>query len=188
MNICDIEIVEDIERLRNGKIVLYGTGDWGKRVNKELKSLNMNVSHVVKTIAWKGETFEDDVEVEQISAIASQINNSQYVIIIASQIYGEEMMAHLDSLGICAKDGAKILTLRAFNTAVLVNTKRTVATPPEDYMRGIKGKNCFIQRSAPGTSAIWCRCSSFSTNGVLLCRLHSTQDRIGLRMWKRAVG
>ena len=88
MLICDINLIENFDWLRDKKIILYGTGYWAKKVYEILKCFRLEPYRVVKTTARHDEMFEDRFPVEQISVIWREICSEECVIIIASQPFG----------------------------------------------------------------------------------------------------
>lgn len=129
MRICDCDLIADFEWLKNKIIVLYGAGYWAKKIYRVLKERDIAISQIVKTTAGQGEMFEDGIPIEQASTVIKSINTPNHLIVITTHVYREEIMTHLEALGVSSPNGAFVCSLRGINASILASETGVSLTP-----------------------------------------------------------
>lgn len=129
MDIIDYELIEKVSILVGSKIVLYGTGFWAEKTFACLKKIGNTPQFICQTKSC-GEVFHG-LEVKNISDILNKYDTDQYLLIIASVKYYEEMIEQ-------CKETKKIniCTLYGFYTSIKIHVGEHVL--PREFEREIE--------------------------------------------------
>lgn len=94
MKIIDYDVVKDLSVLHERKIVVYGTGVYGDKIMRVLSNIQLTVSFCVQT--KPSQSFFFDKPVLSLENFLSKQDCEEFLVIIASEKYYEEILKSLD--------------------------------------------------------------------------------------------
>lgn len=129
MNIIEYELIEDLSILFRSKVVLYGTGYWAKQVFACLKEIGIHPEIICQTEVTEDKFY--NFKVNTLSNVLSIYDDDMYLLIIASDVYYDEMME------LCAGSRKiKICTLYGFYTSIKLHVDEHIL--PEKFEKKVK--------------------------------------------------
>lgn len=130
--INELELIENIGVLHEHKVVLYGAGSRGGKIQAELKGRGVHIHSFCDSNVKKWGLTLSGVKIISPAKLKQLDSEEEIVVIISSALFVEEIINMLESLELRTK---YIATLFGLNLALNQNRTETANTFPEKWER-----------------------------------------------------
>lgn len=117
MKMFDYQLINDVSKIYNYNIVIYGIGEYGKKVYDLLDKMNI-IPLAVCTTEGSNEPFGERYQVESLDVVSQKYDKEETLIIIASKVWYSDMKAELEKRNI---NKAAVCTVYALFGSVLLH-------------------------------------------------------------------
>lgn len=142
----DYQLFNDVSCIYNYDIIIYGIGEYGKKVYDLLNKLNI-VPCAVCTTDGSNELFAGRYHVETLDAVGQKYDRQEVMIIIASKVWYSDMKAELEKRNISK---VAVCTIYALFGSILLHRKEkwlcnTLANEIDDALN-LWNTRCMLNR------------------------------------------